>query len=218
MSHALRSLSSCGLALVAGVLVFAGCGGSADEEARKVQASSVIAADDPVREFMIRDTEIQKAPTGSVERAFLQYWSDLQFQAWPIAARTYEPGLREFVGDDALIRALSNQGPVYLSTRPDIVSARTTGDRAVIRYFRIGEQATQPASMSWVRGEGGRWLIAYDALLDEALAQSRQLEVQQSIDPISQKPMPAAVRAGNRARKLQSDYAAQRDAADGAGQ
>ena len=218
MANFPRSLLSCSLALIASALVLIACGGSADDEARNVQTTSVIAKNDPVREFMVREDEIEKAPGGGVERAFLQYWSDLQFQAWAVAARTYEPGLRRFIGDDVLIRALSNQGPSYLSTRPDIVSAKVTGDRAVIRYFRIGDQATAPTSLSWIRNNTGRWLITYDALLDQALAQSRQLETQQSIDPISQKPIPAAVRAGNSARKLQSQYVAQRERAAGLGQ
>lgn len=217
MSCAFPSSLLGGLALVASVLVLGACGGSADDEARQVQTTSVIAKNDPVREFMVTEAEIDKAPRGSVERAFLQYWSDLQFQAWAVAARTYEPGLRRFLGVDILIRALSNQGPTYLSTRPDIVSAKTSGDRAVIRYFRIGNRGATPTSISWIRGDSGRWLITYDALLDQALADSRQLETQQAIDPVSQKPIPAAVRAGNKARKLQSQYVAQQERSTNSG-
>lgn len=179
-----------------------------------MQTTSVIAKNDPVKRFLVSQSEIERAPSGSVRRAFLQYWSDLQFQAWDTAAQTFEPDLRRYIGKDALMRALANQGSSYRSSRPDIVATTTNGSKALIRYFRIGTQDTAPTSISWVRANG-RWMVAYDPLLDQALGDLRQLETQQNINPLEQKPLPAAVRAGTRARKVQSQFAAQQDRAGG---
>lgn len=203
--------------LVASTLMLAGCGGSADDEARRLQTRSVIATNDPVQRYLVSRAAIEKAPRGSVQRAFLQYWSDLQFQAYDAASFAYEPGLRRLIGDDVLIRALASQGASYRSSRPDIVSSTTNGDRAQVRYFRIGAQDTTPTSSSWTRDGTGRWLITYNPPLDQALADIRQLETQQAIDPLAQKSLPAAIRAGSRARKIQSEYAAQRRRSGSAG-
>jgi hypothetical protein len=211
MSSVLRSRVRV-VALVAGALWLPGCGGSADDEAREVRTTSVIADAKPVKASLLTPSDVQSAPRGSAKRAFLQYWSNLQFQAWMAAAQAYEPGLRRFIGQDVLIRALANQTAVYGSSRPQIVSASRSGDRTLIRYFRVGEKGKLPSSSSWTVDSAGTWHIAYDSLLDQALADLRQLEVQQATAPLAQKPVPAAIRAANRARKLQSEYAAKRAA------
>jgi hypothetical protein len=210
-----RRAPACGLILVASALLLSACGTSADEEARRLRAASVIAKDDPIQRFVVRRSAIGKARRGSAERAFLQYWSDLQFQAWPSAARMFEPGLRRLVGDDVLIRALANQAAAYRASRPDVVSATTRGDRALVRYLRIGIEGTAPASSSWRRYARGRWLISYDPLLDQALADLRQRETQERIDPLAQRPVPEAIRAASEARRIQSLYAARRRASAG---
>jgi hypothetical protein len=199
------------LVLVGAALLLPACGGSADDEARRVQTTSVIAKNDPVKKYLVTQAEIEHEASGGVRRAFLEYWSALQFQGWNEAAKTFEPGLRRYVGTDALIRALANQGGSYRSSRPDIQYTTTRGNSALIRYFRVGADAPVATSISWTREGSGRWLISYDPLLDQALGDARQLEVQQNTDPLAQKPSAAAVRAGTRARRLQSQYVAQRE-------
>jgi len=199
--------------LAVGVVCLSGCGGSADDEARELAQNSVIAKTNPVREFVVSQADIAKPAPGSPTRAFLQYWANLQFQAWTTAARTYQPGLRRVVGEGLLIRALEGQGPTYLSSRPEIVSTTTNGKQSLIRYLRRSAKEAVPSSITWERDPNGRWLISYDPLLNQALAERRQLDVQQSLDPLSQKPIPAAARAGQSARKLQSQYAGAREAA-----
>lgn len=207
MSRALRTtISTLAFSLAAAYL--SACGGSsADDEARQLNSASIIAKNEPVRRFMVSEQSIARAPAGSVKRAFLQYWSDLQFQAWRTASQSYAPGLRDAIGDDVLIRALANQGPSYLASKPVISSIKVSGDRALIRYFRVKPDGATPASAEWMQTRDRSWVISFDPLLDPAVAQLRQLEVQQAIDPLAQKPIPAAVRVGNRARKLQSEYA-----------
>ena len=107
-------LSAWFTALLLGGLSMSGCGGSADDEARKLADKSVIAKTEPVRGSVVSQADIAKPAPGSPTRAFLQYWANLQFQAWTTAARTYEPGLRRLVGEELLIRALEGQGPIYL--------------------------------------------------------------------------------------------------------
>lgn len=216
MNPGIRPTAS-GLLLVIAALGLPACGGSADDEARRVQTTSVIAKNDPVKRFLVTQQEIERAREGSARRAFLQYWSDLQFQAWESAAERFEPGLRRFIGEDTLIRALANQGSSYRSSRPDIAATISRGNRALIHYFRIGTDDPAPASISWVRDAGGRWHISFDPMLDQALGDIRQLETQQNVNPLAQKPSASALRAGARARRLQSQYAAQRDRADDGG-
>jgi hypothetical protein len=199
------------LVLAVGALWLLGCGGSAGDEARKLETSSVIARRDPVPQYMVSTSAIERAPRRSAERAFLSYWSNLQFQAWSTAAQAYEPDLRHVIGDAVLVRALANQAAVYRASRPEVSSTTTTDGRTLIRYFRVSAKGRIASSSTWTRATDRRWLISFDPLLDGALAELRQLETQQAIAPLAQKPIAAAIRAANEARKIQSRYVQQRD-------
>lgn len=203
--------------LVAGALWLSGCGGTAKEQARKLQVRSIMATTDPVASVRVSESEIANAPRGSVQRAFLQYWSDAQFEGWLAVAQTYEPGLRQFVGQDALVQALTGESAIFRSSRPEIASVTLTvrGARALVRFYRVDTKEKVASSISWIRRAGGRWLIRYDPLLDRALSDLRQFEAQRSIDPLALTPAPAALRAGARASRLQSDYLAQAGGAEG---
>lgn len=198
-------LTACCLVVSAALLM--GCGGSADDEARKINTLGVLRDSAPIPSYHVTDEEIAKAPKGTVRGAFLRYWNNLQFGAWAAAANTYEPGLRGHIGEGLLIRALTNQSATYRAGKPKVVSADTRRNRALVRYLRVGTDVT-PASMNWTRDAWGQWRIAYNPLLDQALGDVKQLEVQQQIDPLAQRPAADALRAGSRARLLQSEYLA----------
>lgn len=203
------------LAIVAATAV-AACGGSSSEEARKLHFRSVIETVKPVPQFVVTRSAIAATRPDSVEYALLTHWRNLQFRAWSAAARQYEPGLQGFIGFDLLTRALMTQASTYRASRPQHITTTRRGDGVRVRFVRHGADEVTPATMSWQRTRAGHWLISYDSLLDQALAEARQSETQQRLDPLSQRLLPAAIQAGIRARSIQSEYAARRAAGNAA--
>lgn len=187
----------------------AGCGGSAAEEARRLQARSVLDGLSPIPRYAVTAAHMSRTPPASVERAFLQHWSKMQVRPGPTAARSFEPGLRRVVGEDLLALALARQGGAYRSSRPRIISARRDEDEALVVYDRIDADATARESMTFARDRAGTWLIRHDPLLDQALAEAAEQRAQRALDPLAQRLLPAAIRAGTTARGLQRRYLAQ---------
>ena len=199
------------VALLCGfVSLVAACGGGSEDEARELQKRSIVSDPEPLSAALIKTRDLRRYTPDSVERAFLSYWSTLQFEGWRTAVRFYEPGLRDYIGDDRLLRALAGQVGVFQSNRPIISSvARVNGDLLLKYLLRDTSTNETPRSLAW-RRIGGNWRVVYDGFLDDALGEAGQLEVQTRIDPTAQKPSTEALRAGARARRLQSQYAADR--------
>lgn len=198
----------CLVTLVAAVSL-PGCGGSAANETRRLHSRSVIEHPRPVPRFTVTPATVAAAAADSAERAFLEYWRNLQQHAWSVAASTYAQGLRTFLGSGLLTRALEAQARVYRASRPVITTSTAAGDRTTIRYRVVNADGQTAATISWAPARTG-WAITYDSLLDQALAQARQEETQLKLDPLSQRLQPAAIQAGMDARNLQSEYAAAR--------
>jgi len=200
------------LAIVALPASVSGCGGGAKDEARELRAQSIISDPQPVSATVLTAKDLAHYKAGSVERAFSEYWSALQFEAWRTAASYYEPTLRTYIGDDLLLPALEGQAGIFLSNRPVISQVEHLNGETLVKYILrdTGKNETT-RSMAWRRVQG-KWRIVYDAFLDRALAESRQLEVQAQVDPVAQKPSPEALRAAGQARRLQSKFWAQAQA------
>lgn len=202
-----RRTSTATIALVTCLLI-SGCGGGADDEGRTIADRSIVAKAKPLENALIPESTLERYQRDSVQRAFYEYWSSLQWQAFKNAADYYRADLREFVGYDDLLVALIGQGGYFRSSRPEIARVSVGNGETIVRY-RVTpvDGDKQTLSQSWRRVKG-RWRITYDPFLDTALAQAAQLERQAQIDPSAQKPSSAAVRAGNAARRLQARYAA----------
>jgi len=182
-----------GLMLGAGVVsllgVISGDNGGQEEDA--VGGSAIITR-----------SEIGSYPKSSVQRAFLRYWSSLQFGAWPEAISAFEPGLADFIGRDRLTEALMLQGGYVATVKPSLVEVKRVGDTMSIRYFLEDPTGKdRPQSNFWVERDGS-WKIIRDSYLDEVLRAHAESE----IDPATKNPSARAAQAEKRAVELQDEY------------
>ena len=152
------------LALVVALLLVLGlaaCGDSSDSPASSSTAPNNV----------LSRVEVEKQPAGSVERAFLEYWSDLQYQSWAEVAAYYEPDFRDSVGTAAIIGGKKINGSSYPQLKPEIVRVRDNGDSATINYsLQFIDGTKELASITW-RKRDGSWQVIYDSRLDAELRQ-----------------------------------------------
>lgn len=194
------------IALPAAVFLIASCGGGDDDAGlSKVQKRSIVASAPPLKEVLVTSAQINDQPAGSAQRAFLTYWSDLQYEAWANAASAYDPPLQRALGLDRITEGLKAQAAFYRSARPQLRGTSKEDGRTTIRYtVKNADGEEIPRSITWVRGGG--WKIFYDPTLDDGLAQAARAKVQTAVDPTAQKPSKSALRAADEASRLQSRY------------
>lgn len=185
------------LLLLGSAALFAGCsnGGSVSSES--------IAPPPPE---LLKTAELKKVPSGSAERAFLDFWSNVQYRAWSAALSQYEPSLATSVGVSNIVEALKTQSSYFQTVRPVLKGTVQVGDEAIVRYA-IPDTTGHlfGTSMSW-RRTGDTWKIHYDPQLDGMLQTEETARVQSSINPNSAQPSKQALRAGADAARLQSFY------------
>ena len=176
-------------------LSFSACGSSEDSTA--LAPNNVLGA-----------SELSRHPQGSVERAFSEYWSALQFRSWADVAAYFDPNFRDVVGTAALIGAKKLEAESYVLLKPSVVRLKESPGEATIYYtLRLADGSKELDSITW-REDDGNWQIVYDSRLDGELSQSAQNKVEMETsgtlasDPseISQE----ALRAGDRASRLQA--------------
>ncbi len=160
---------------------------------------------------LVDHAELVKYPDGSVDRTFLEYWSNLQFHSWADVAAYYDPSFRDFVGTAKLINAKKVGTTFYPFLKPVIV--RSSSDRGVTTVYyavRLEDGTKELAATTW-RKVGGNWQIVYDSRLDAELGQLAQEKTQlsepgtgtaESTQPVSKK----ALRASKEAAQLQSQF------------
>lgn len=185
------------LLLVGTAALLAGCsnGGSVSSES--------IAPPPPE---LLKTTELKSAPSGSAERSFLNFWSNVQYRAWSAAVAQYEPSLAASVGVSNIVEALKTQSSYFQTVRPILKGTVRVGDEAIVRYAIPDSTGHLFAtSMSW-RRSGDTWRIHYDPQLDGMLQTEESARVQSSIDPNAPRPAKQALRAGADAARLQSFY------------
>lgn len=198
--------AACGAA--AFVLALAGCGGSGGnaDEARQLSGISILEKTKPLGQNLVKQSEIEKTSDASGAKTLLQFWLTLQYQDYESATSFFYPGLANFVGVAQLALALKNEGPLWSSTRPDIVEATTAaGTARVIFVIRNLLGGMTPVTVSF-RKLGAVWRINYLTLLDEALRAYNQQYVQIRSAPGSSKSLKLGLAAGARAFRLQSEY------------
>ncbi len=166
---------------------------------------------------LVSEKERAKFPEDSVENAFFNYWSNLQFLDFNTAVDTFDPRLVEFVQSSRLEDSLKLQRGLFLKSKPEIIRVRKRGNRASVRYtiVDIDGQVT-PNTITWVRDDG-EWKILFDSLLDKILSFHAQNKAQKRINPDPKAP-PAkqAIEAGDSASRLQRRFLEQLE--DGGGQ
>jgi hypothetical protein len=155
---------------------------------------------------MLRTADLKRATSGSAERSFLNFWSNVQYRAWSAALSQYEPTLATSVGVSNIIEALKTQNSYFQTVKPVLKGTVRVGDEAIVRYA-IPDSTGHlfRTSMSW-RRSGGTWKIHYDPQLDSMLQTEETARVQNSIDPNAAQPSKKALRAGADAARLQSFY------------
>lgn len=191
------------LALVAAlVLVFclAACGSSSDPPDSSATAPNNV----------VSQAEAEKQSAGSVERAFLEYWSDLQYQSWAEVAAYYEPDFRDSVGTAAIIGGKKINGSSYPQLKPEIVRVRDKGDFTTINYsLQFIDGTKELASVTW-RKRAGSWQLVYDSRLDAELRQFAENRVETELNgtlPTDAADIsPQAARAGGAAAQAQARF------------
>ncbi len=194
------------LAALITVLALSACGSS---EASKPTSSG----SEPGN--LITAAELKKFPERTVQQDFLNFWSDLQFRAWPDAAAYFDPRFRRFVGTASVIGAKRLNATSYPLLKPTIVRIHTANGETTVYYtLRLSNGTKELDSITWHK-VGGNWQIVYDSRLDgelEQLVEQRvEIEKKGSLprNP-NQAPSPAAARAGNEASQVQARFSQQR--------
>jgi hypothetical protein len=180
-------------------LAVAGC---ATTDSEPVNSQSIAAP----AQNLLTSADISEVPAGTPGRAFLQYWSNLQYRAWSAALSAYEPTLARSIGVGQLVEALKTQAASFATSKPVLRGTTRVGDQYVVRYS-IPDATGRlfASSISW-RRSAGSWKIHYDTQLDGMLQLAAQTRVQNEIDPNASRPSKAAVQAGVQASRLQSQY------------
>jgi hypothetical protein len=162
---------------------------------------------------LITRAEVDKAGKGSVDQAFLEYWSALQFQAWPEAASYFAPGFRKLIGSAAIIGAKRLNGANYPNLKPKIVGITSHDDLTTLRYYVWLSEGTKELGAATWRKVGGNWQMIDESRLNAELNQFgvNEVEIKRTgvlptdVSEIS----PEAAQAGYELSQRQAEYAAQ---------
>lgn len=191
-----------GAALVAALaaMVLSACGSSSTSPSppNNVQEPSLLS-----------ESELSKYPEGSVEQAFYEYWSNLQYQSWAEVASYYDPRLRDYIGTSKVIGAKKLGASSYPLMKPKVVRVSSGRGTTTVYYTVVLPEGTKElGSITW-RKEGGNWDIIYDSRLDAELSQAALTlaEAKSGSTPTEATPAsPEAVRAGKEAEQLQARF------------
>jgi hypothetical protein len=159
---------------------------------------------------LLSQSELTHYPAGSVQQAFLNFWSDLQFRSWADATSYYDPPFREFIGTAEIIGGKKINGTSYPVLKPEIVRTGSRNGKTTVYYtLRLADGTKELASITWKK-VGGNWQIVYDSRLDSELSQFAQSQVEienkGTLPASDQPPSPAATKAANEASQLQANF------------
>jgi hypothetical protein len=187
-------------------LTLTGCGSSTRPTPDPVQSSSITADVRAPSKNEITDADLKRIKDDTAPRAFLEFWSDLQWQNWVGAVDRYSPGLRRVVGARNLLEALKYQAGVYRGAKPSVRKASRRRGFTVVRFALSDQSGNRQLSSTIWRREAGRWRLVFDGLLDGALRSWAQNRTQQLSSPDAAKPTKQALKAGIEASELQGRY------------
>ena len=178
------------------------------EPVSRVDSQSIA---DPAYRLVTR-AEVDRTKPNSPDRAFLNYWSTLQFSSWVEALSYFDRELVRSIGAPLLLEALKSQQLAFRLAKPLIVRTYARQGKWVIRYLLRGiDDKVQPSAIQWQR-TGSGWRIYYFPELDNMLRTAAQGRVQTDVDPLAPTPSKRAIRAGAEAARRQSAYIARAEA------
>lgn len=187
--------------LLAFLIAVAGsaCGSSDDEPAATAAPNNLVS-----------QAEADKHPAGSVEHAFLEYWSALQFQSWAEVVAFYDPSFQDFVGTASIIGGKRLNSSSYPQLKPAITVVTRDHSLTTIKYkLQFIDGTKELASITW-RKLDGNWRIVYDSRLDAELNQfaQNQVEIEQNgaLPTEADQVSPDATRAGNAGAQKQARF------------
>jgi hypothetical protein len=197
-----------GAVAAAFVLLVAGCAGD-DSQATTTASIAEVEQAPPLgapRLELLTAAEINETRAESPERAFLRYWSALQYSAWNVALAFYEKGLVQTIGPVRLIEALKGQASYFPTTKPQPSGRDHLGGQVIVRYGIADPAGQRIVSSITLRRRGSTWRIHYQPFLDAMLRSAAQTRIQTQVDPNATRLWEQALRAGAEAARLQSDY------------
>ena len=158
---------------------------------------------------LLSEAELSKYPEGSVEQAFFEYWSNLQYQSWADVAAYYDPRFRDYIGTSKVIGAKKLGASSYPLLKPKVVRVSSAHGTTTIYYTLVLPEGTKElGSITW-RKDGGNWEIIYDSRLDAELSQAASALAEAKTGSIPTEATPAspeALRAGKEAEQLQAQF------------
>jgi hypothetical protein len=185
---------------IAVVLTLAACGGNG---ANDVTTMSIV---EPPAELLVTPDEIGRQQPGSAGRAFLRYWSALQYSAWTVAIGHYDPRFVRLVGLPRFIDAMRAQASYFRTAKPKLGRTQRDERQAVVRYSIRGFDGRPMSTSTTWKQTGEKWQVLYDPQLDVILQSYAQNEAQARIDPNARTHSKEALEAGRRAAQLQSRF------------
>lgn len=140
-------------------------------------------------------------PEGSPEAAALRSWGYYKTSTWPVLAAAYHPRVLRSLGSSDVMDALTVAGG-SLQDAPtiDVKSKPTTLGSFVTLRVRYQDK---PYAITYLMvRSGGRWRIAYDTLLANALPTYVQARIADLTGKRGKDPSQQAVNAGQEAARL----------------
>lgn len=177
------------------VLVVLAAVGSSDPLDARLSELSII-DDDELPTELIDEEDLERYPPDSPQRAFLEWWSQLQFRSWPDAIAQLDTGLRETIGSTVLIDGFEPNSAWYPTVQPRVLMRKKSRGGVSLRYAVSAPDGEQVLIENAVLVDTpGGWRIVYDSTLDSAVRAGLQERIRIEEDPTLGAPPPRAVRA-----------------------
>jgi hypothetical protein len=141
--------------------------------------------------------DLRKQPKGSPQAAVLELWFWGQWGSAPNIVAAYMPRIRSTIGVSNITGAYAQQRVDLLDSLPRIAAVRRTKLGAFVGLEILTKQ-NEPRRESFLlqQPSSDGWRVAYDTLLERALAGYVQTTVQSTIDPNAERPAARAIREG----------------------
>lgn len=182
-------MSCCALVFILAAMALAGCGGGE----KKAPAT-------PAQAKVPKDVSNKFSRPGSPGAAILTLWRFVRGGALPVAVGSYDRSVQRSLGLALLAGALRTQQPSAKQLRAEITGQDKTPAGELLTMNASDGTVTRTFSFI-TRKRGGRWLVVYDTLLEDALPAYVRLQTDKG---------PADKLGGKTAAKLQRQLSAYR--------